>query len=91
AVGINPIDYKIQHGMLRPFAPKKFPHIPCSDIAGEVVEVGSGVKKFKRGDKIVAMLGNTTGGGLAEYAVAKENMTVIRPHEVSAAESAALG
>lgn len=29
AVGINPIDYKIQHGMLRPFAPKKFPHIPC--------------------------------------------------------------
>lgn len=28
AVGINPIDFKIQHGFLRPLAPKKFPHIP---------------------------------------------------------------
>ena len=28
AVGINPIDYKIQGGFLRPFVPKKFPHVP---------------------------------------------------------------
>ena len=27
-----------------------------TDIAGEVVEVGSGVKNFKAGDKVVAML-----------------------------------
>lgn len=30
------------------------------------------------------------GGGLAEYAVAKENLTVLRPSEISAAECAAL-
>ena len=29
-----------------------------SDIAGEVVELGYGVTKFKKGDKIVAMLGS---------------------------------
>lgn len=29
-----------------------------SDIAGEVVELGPGVVKFQRGDKIVAMLGS---------------------------------
>lgn len=29
-----------------------------SDIAGEVVELGYGVAKFKKGDKIVAMLGS---------------------------------
>ena len=28
AVAINPIDWKIQKGMLRPFMPPKFPFIP---------------------------------------------------------------
>ncbi|KAL8106578.1 quinone-oxidoreductase QR1, chloroplastic-like [Apium graveolens] len=91
AVGINPIDFKIQHGFLRPLAPKKFPHIPGSDIAGEVVDVGPAVTKFKKGDKVVAMLGTLGGGGLAEYAVAKQELTVLRPLELSAGECAALG
>ncbi|GFZ01514.1 oxidoreductase, zinc-binding dehydrogenase family protein [Actinidia rufa] len=55
----------------------------CTDVAREVVEVGSGVKNFKAGDKV-------TGGGLAEFAVAKETLTVPRPPEVSAAEGAGL-
>ncbi|KAL7601396.1 hypothetical protein Lser_V15G26966 [Lactuca serriola] len=89
AASINPIDWKIQKGMVRPFLPKKFPVIPAGDVAGEIVEVGSGVKKFKAGDKIVSTLG-TAGGGFAEYAVAKENLTVSRPPEVSAADGASL-
>lgn len=28
AASINPIDWKIQNGMLRPFLPRKFPFIP---------------------------------------------------------------
>lgn len=87
---INPIDSKIQGGMLRPILPRKFPFIPTTDIAGEVVELGSEVTKFKTGDKVVAKLSDVAGGGLAEYAVAKENLTVARPPEVSAAEAAAL-
>ncbi|OAY34827.1 chloroplast envelope quinone oxidoreductase homolog isoform X2 [Manihot esculenta] len=69
ATTLNPIDWKIQEGVLRPLLPPKFPHIPCTDVAGEVVE---------------------TGGGLAEFAVAKESLTVARPSEVSAAEAAGL-
>lgn len=26
------------------------------DVAGEIVDVGQGVKKFKKGDKVVALL-----------------------------------
>ncbi|KAL1805700.1 hypothetical protein ACET3Z_028768 [Daucus carota] len=91
AIGINPIDFKIQHGFLRPIAPKKFPHIPGSDITGEVVDVRFAVTKFKKGYKVVAMLGTTTGGGLAEDAVAKQEVTVLRPLELSAGECVALG
>ncbi|KAA3459265.1 fiber quinone-oxidoreductase [Gossypium australe] len=88
AASINPIDWKIQEGVARPFLPRKFPHIPGTDVAGEIVQVGSGVQSFKVGDKVVAVLGN--GGALAEYAVAKEGSTVPRPPEVSAPEAAAL-
>nr|GMD12264.1 putative quinone-oxidoreductase homolog, chloroplastic [Ipomoea batatas] len=90
ATSINPIDWKMQKGMIRPLLPGKFPYIPATDVAGEVVEVGSGVKNFKAGDKVVAMLSHLTGGGFAEYAVAKESLTAIRPPEIPAAEAAGL-
>ncbi|XP_022758750.1 chloroplast envelope quinone oxidoreductase homolog [Durio zibethinus] len=88
AASINPIDWKIQNGMLRPFLPSKFPFIPGGDVAGEVVKVGPGVTNYKAGDKVVAVL--ASGGGLAEFVVAKESLTVARPPEVSAAEGASL-
>ncbi|KAL4597081.1 hypothetical protein ACB092_12G209900 [Castanea dentata] len=84
AASLNPFDWKVQKGMLRPFLPRKFPHIPASDVAGEVVEVGPGVTNFKAGDKVVAVVNPMNGGGLAEFAVTKENITVARPSELSA-------
>ncbi|XP_058093387.1 chloroplast envelope quinone oxidoreductase homolog [Magnolia sinica] len=90
AASINPVDWKIQKGMLRPFLPRKFPFVPVTDVAGEVVEVGQGVNNIKVGDKVVAMLNTLNGGGLAEYTVAPAKLTVKRPPEVSAAEAAGL-
>ncbi|XP_075647927.1 chloroplast envelope quinone oxidoreductase homolog isoform X1 [Castanea sativa] len=90
ATSLNAADWKVQKGMVRPFWPRKFPHIPGTDVAGEVVEVGPGVKSFKVGDKVVAVNSLADGGGLAEFAVTKERLTVSRPAEVSAAEAAAL-
>ncbi|WJX49551.1 hypothetical protein P8452_35971 [Trifolium repens] len=91
ATSINPVDWKIQNGFLRPFfLPRKFPHIPCTDVAGEVVEVGAQVRDFKAGDKVIANLTHKYGGGLAEFAVASESSIAARPSEVSAAEAAGL-
>ncbi|GAB2214658.1 hypothetical protein Droror1_Dr00019018 [Drosera rotundifolia] len=87
---INPVDWKIQKGITRPIYSVKFPHVPGTDLAGEVVKVGPAMKKFKPGDKIVAVLSLSTGGALAEYAVAKESSTVQRPEEVTAAQAAGL-
>lgn len=89
AASINPVDWKIQQGVA-PHLPSKFPHIPGSDVAGEVIEVGSQVKSVKVGDKVVTFLALKTGGGLAEYAVAKESSTVLIPEGVSAADVAGL-
>ncbi|XP_020425330.1 putative quinone-oxidoreductase homolog, chloroplastic [Prunus persica] len=90
AASLNPSDWKIQKGILWPVFPGKLPHIPVNDVSGEVIEAGQGVKKFKEGEKVVALLNYFNGGGLAEYAVASERLTVARPPEVSAAEGAGL-
>ncbi|GLJ29006.1 hypothetical protein SUGI_0572480 [Cryptomeria japonica] len=90
ATSLNPVDWKIQKGYLRPIFPAKFPCIPASDVAGEVVNVGPGVQGFQPGDKIVSMLNNRNGGGLAEYAVAPAKTTMKRPPEVSAESGASL-
>ncbi|KAI3926116.1 hypothetical protein MKW98_028252 [Papaver atlanticum] len=76
ATSINPVDWKIQKGVLRPILPRKFPYIPGTDVAGEVIEVGPGVTNVKAGDKVVALLSHKSGGGFAEYAVASKGLTV---------------
>ncbi|WOG95071.1 hypothetical protein DCAR_0314373 [Daucus carota subsp. sativus] len=90
AVSINPLDIKVQHGSFRPLYPKGFPCVPGGDVTGEVVEIGSEVKNIKVGDKVIAMLNVYAGGGLAEYAVAREILTVQRPPEIPAAEAAGI-
>ncbi|OEL31482.1 putative quinone-oxidoreductase-like protein, chloroplastic [Dichanthelium oligosanthes] len=91
AASINPVDWKMQKGVLRPLLPLRLPYIPVTDVAGVVVVVGSGVHEFKAGDEVVAMLNPfQSGGGLAEYAVASVKLTVKRPAGVSATEGAGL-
>ncbi|KAI9077721.1 hypothetical protein K1719_040327 [Acacia pycnantha] len=90
ASSINPFDWKVQKGMLWPILPPKLPYIPGVDVAGEVVEVGSGVIKFKPGDKVVAAVNVLNGGSLAEFAVIKESVTASRPPEIPASECAGL-
>ena len=52
ASSINMIDTVMRNGY--PGLQISFPHIPGGDISGEVVEVGSKVKDFKEGDRIVS-------------------------------------
>jgi NADPH:quinone reductase-like Zn-dependent oxidoreductase len=91
ASSINLSDCKIQKGKLRPFLPFKFPFTPVTDISGEVIQIGSEVTTaFKVGDKVVCRLGFAKSGGLAEYAVASEKETALRPEEVSSVNAAGL-
>jgi len=45
------------------------PFIPGTEIAGEIMEVGESAKRFKKGQRVCAVIDY---GGLAEVAVAKE-------------------
>ena len=73
AAGVNPVDWKIRRGDLRMVLRLKFPYSPGGEISGEVVEVGSGVTRFRPGDAVVAFVDLKQGGGYAELAVVKES------------------
>ena len=84
AAALNPADLRSLSGVLRDLAPLTFPHVPGSDFAGTVAEVGPGVGRFAVGDEIfgaglprataaMAEMFSTppsfTTGAMAEYAV----------------------
>ncbi|KAJ3681221.1 hypothetical protein LUZ60_015710 [Juncus effusus] len=90
ASSINPVDWKIQKGAGRPFFPRKFPFIPCLDLAGEVVKLGPDVTSFKVGDKVFGCPNFLTAGGLAEYAITSQTLIANRPQNISPVEAAGL-
>jgi 2-desacetyl-2-hydroxyethyl bacteriochlorophyllide A dehydrogenase len=87
ASSVNPIDWKTRKGMLQFLTGNRFPLILGFDLAGEVVEVGSGVTGFQPGDSIY---GSTSfpGGAYAEFAVIPENLAAPKPANLSYEEAA---
>ncbi len=55
ATSINPIDYKLRSGAARARMPLELPAILGRDVAGEVVEVGSGVTTVRVGDRVLGL------------------------------------
>ena len=90
AAGVNPADWRIRRGELRPLS-FLMPHrIPGRDVAGVMVEVGDEVRGFAVGERVFAMLDGVSGGGYAEYALAGEDAISPMPESLSFEEAAAV-
>jgi len=85
AAGVNPIDYKIRAGMMRPNLPARLPSIPGSEAAGVVEAVGAEVTALKPGDEA---FGVTRGGAYCEQALLATYAA--KPAGLSFADAAAL-
>ena len=90
AAGVNPVDWKIRRGDLRMVLRHGFPYIPGGDVAGEVVDVGVGVTRFRPGEAIVAFVDMKRGGGYAELAAVKETAAAPKARSLSFVEAASL-
>lgn len=55
ATSVNPIDWKIRSGARQKDFPLRLPTILGKDVSGIVMAVGSGVRNFKPGDRVIAM------------------------------------
>jgi NADPH:quinone reductase len=68
AAGVNRPDVMQRMGLYPP--PPGAPDIPGLEIAGEIVALGTGVKRWKLGERVMALV---VGGGYAEYCLAHES------------------
>jgi len=85
AAGVNRPDVLQRQGGYPP--PPGAPDTPGLEIAGEVVALGDGVKRYEVGDRVCALV---PGGGYAQYAVVHEDNALPVPPGLSFTEAAAI-
>src|ERR1700676_4795162 len=85
AAGVNRPDVMQRQGLYPP--PKGATDIPGLEIAGEVVALGAGVKRWKLGDQVMALV---VGGGYAEYCPAHESHCLPIPPGLTLVAAAAI-
>ncbi|WP_217266744.1 NADP-dependent oxidoreductase [Paenibacillus tianmuensis] len=90
AAGVNPVDWKIREGHLQRIYPYAFPLIIGCDVAGVVVKVGPGVKKYKVGDAVYGFKNLAQLGGYAEFVKFNENDLARKPDSLSFVEAASV-
>jgi NADPH:quinone reductase len=85
AAGVNRPDILQRQGGYPP--PAGAPLTPGLEVAGEVVALGQGVKRYRLGDKVCALV---PGGGYAEFAAVAEENALPVPVGLSMVQAAAI-
>jgi NADPH2:quinone reductase len=85
ATAVNRADLLQREGKYPP--PSGESLIPGLEVAGEVVAMGSNVKRFKIGDRVYGLVGS---GGYAEYCCVNQHLAALIPQSWSFAYAAAL-
>ena len=90
AAGVNPADWALRGGSLRPFVRLELPFVSGSDVAGVVEAAGVGAEGFVPGEAVFAMTPTSRGGAYAEYvAVGADNVARV-PYGLTLEEAAAV-
>ena len=97
AVAINPLDWIIQVAGNVAYRWLKYPTVLGSDVAGEVVEVGQAVTRFRVGDRVLGHAvgsdkdsNNAAEGGFQLYTVVLERMAAPIPDAMAFEDAAVL-
>ncbi|HMM55100.1 MAG TPA: NADP-dependent oxidoreductase [Candidatus Desulfobacillus sp.] len=90
AASVNPVDYKIRDGMLKPILSFGFPLILGNDFSGVVRAAGPGATRLRPGDAVFARMDKKRIGAFAELAVVAEADAAPKPANLSHVEAAAV-
>jgi alcohol dehydrogenase len=90
AASVNPIDFKLRDGKLRVLRPYRFPLTLGHDCAGEVVEIGEKVSRFKVGDRVFSRPRSGRIGTFAELIAIDQNEAALMPPNLDYHEAASL-
>jgi NADPH:quinone reductase-like Zn-dependent oxidoreductase len=90
AASVNVLDSKIKSGEFKLLLPYRLPLILGNDVAGIVVRVGSGVRRFKVGDEVYARPDSARIGAFAELIAMNEDAVAHKPKALSMEEAASI-
>lgn len=90
AAGVNPLDSKIRDGEFKLVLPYRLPLVLGNELAGVVVRVGPGVKRFKPGDEVYARVGKDRIGTFAEFIAVREDDLAMKPRGLTMEEAASI-
>ena len=90
AAGLNPVDFKFRQGKLRAILRPKLPFVLGNELAGEVIAVGSGVKRFRVGERVFARVAKDRAGAFAEQACVDEDDAAHMPRDLDFTAAAAV-
>jgi NADPH:quinone reductase-like Zn-dependent oxidoreductase len=83
SVSLNPVDWKIRNGDMKIVTGKKFPKGMGCDFAGIIEETGQCKTDLKKGDEVFGWIPYKYANSIGEFAVAKENLTIKKPSNLS--------
>ena len=90
AAGVNLLDSKIRSGEFKLILPYRMPLTLGNDVAGEVVRVGPGVRRFNVGDEVYARPNKGAIGTFAELIAMNEADVALKPKALSMEEAASV-
>ena len=90
AAGLSPVDFKFRQGKLRAILRPKLPLVLGNELAGEVITVGSYVKRFRVGDRVFARVAKDRAGAFAEQACVDEDDAAHMPRYLDFTAAAAV-
>ena len=90
AAGLNVLDTKIRNGEFKMLLPYKPPFVLGHDLAGTVIRIGAGVRRFKVGDAVYARPRDGRIGTLAERIAVDEADVALKPKNISMTEAASI-
>ncbi len=92
AAGVNPVDWKIRQGYLEKRLPHVFPVVPGWDVAGTVEEIGDGITRFRKGERVFAYARKPVvqWGTYAELVALPETSVAVMPSKLLFEEAAAV-
>lgn len=90
AAGLNPVDYKIREGKLRLVHSPALPTVLGNELAGEVVELGSGVSRFTVGQRVFARVAKIQLEAFAEYTCVDADLAAEIPPSLDFTQAAGL-
>jgi NADPH:quinone reductase-like Zn-dependent oxidoreductase len=88
AASVNPVDWKIRRGMLRRELGDKFPIPLGRECSGDVSAFGNEVKRFRKGDQVIASLTVVRLGSFAEYVAVPDSSVYQKPKNISYEQAA---